>query len=307
MKNHSRLLGLVGFVIFIYLMLNIDLTTLIDSFKKMNLYFFTISLFFVIPGVSIKALKWLLLIRKEDRISFGRAIVAWIVGFSYGLITPVKLGDFLRAKFLKTKPGKSILTVFIDRVNDIVVLLFLGVFSFFILFSKNTFLFNLGYLFAFLLIISVVGVFILRNEKLIKKIGKPFYKYLVPKKFKKIVGENFNVFYRNFEKLNKKIVLINFLLTILAWFIAFVQYWFLSIALGMTLDLFHICLISPILLLVQLIPVTISGIGTREAASILLLSTFAVSPELAIAFSLGILFEDYILASFGYLALLKIR
>ena len=154
-------------------------------------------------------------------------------------------------------------------------------------------------MFVLFFILFVAGIFILQNKKIVGKIGKPFYKFFVPHKFKKFVGKSFEEFYDNLGKLNRKIIICNFIFTILAWFIGFAQYWFLSLALGLNLSYFEICLISPILLLVQLIPISISGIGTREAAAILLLSVFNVKPELAIAFSLGILVEDYILAGFG--------
>ena len=120
----------------------------------------------------------------------------------------------------------------------------------------------------------IIGIIILKNEKLIKKLGMPFYKVLVPKKFKGFVGENINIFYENFNKLDKNKIIVNFLLTVLAWFSCFVQFWFLSLSFGLNLSYFSICLIMPVLILVQLIPISISGIGTREAASVLLLSIF---------------------------------
>ncbi len=307
MKNYFRLFGLIGIGIFIYLLLNINLSVLLTSFKSMNYLYFFISLLFILPAIVIKVIKWLLIVDKEDRINLVDGIFAWVAGFSLGIITPGKLGDFTRAKFLKSKPGKSLLSVLIDRLNDIFVLFIFGIFSVFILFSNKTHLSNLGYLFLLFFAFFIIGISILRNEKLIKKIGVPFYKYFIPKKFKKSIGENFNIFYRSFEKIEKRKIFVNFLLTILAWFVGFIQYWFLSLAFGLNISYFLICLITPILLLVQLIPISISGIGTREAASILLLSNFGISPELAIAFSLGILIEDYLLGGVGLLFWLKIK
>ncbi len=299
MKNYFRLFGLIGIIIFIYLLLNINLSLFINYFKTINLSYFIISILFVLPAIFVKSIKWLLIVDKKDRIPLPKAIIAWVAGFGAGLITPGKVGDFLRAKFLNGKLGKSLLTVFVDRINDILVLFLLGIFSVFILFSNKNSLFNLSYLFILFFILFLILVLVLRNKKLIRKIAKPFYKYFIPEKFKESVGENFNIFYRNFEKLEKRKILGNFLLTILAWFVIFLQYWFLSFAFGLNLSYFSTCLITPILLLAQLIPISISGIGTREATSVLLLSSFGISPELAIAFSLGILIEDYILGGFG--------
>ncbi len=307
MKNYFRLFGLIGIGIFIYMMSTINLNLLLASFKSMNYTYLLISLLFIIPVVFVKVIKWLLLIDKKDKISLSEGVFAWVAGFGIGMLTPGKVGDFTKAKFLKSKPGKSFLTILVDRLNDIFVLFILGIFAVFILFSNKTHLSYLNYLFLLFFVFFIIGIFILKNEKLIKKIGMPFYKILVPEKFKGIAGENINIFYDNFNRLDKNKIIINFLLSVLAWFGCFVQFWFLSLSLGLNLSYFSICLIMPVLILVQLIPISISGIGTREAAAVLLLSTFGISPELAIAFSLGIMLEDYILGGLGLLCWLRVK
>jgi len=166
---------------------------------------------------------------------------------------------------------------------------------------------NIAYLFILFFILFLIGIFILQNKKIVGKIGKPIYKFLIPNKFKEFVGKNFEEFYKNLEKLSKKVIIFNFILTILAWFISFAQYWLLTLALGLNLSYFEVLLVSPILLLVQLMPISISGIGTREVAAIFLLNVFNVKPEFAIAFSLGILIEDYILAGIGLAMWFKIK
>ncbi len=164
MKNYFRLFGLIGIGIFIYLLLNIDLKSLLTYFKEANILYFLISLLFIIPTIFVKGIKWLMIIDKEDRIPLPKAIIAWVAGFGAGLITPGRVGDFLRAKFLKVRLGKSLLTVLIDRLNDVLVLFLLGIFSVFILFSKKNSLFNLSYLFILFFILFLILILVLRNK-----------------------------------------------------------------------------------------------------------------------------------------------
>jgi len=302
-----RWFGIIGIAIFAYLLLNINLQYLASQFKNINLPLFFISLILAIPCILVKALKWLLLVEAKDRISVQKAMLAWVVGFGYGLITPARLGDFLRAKFLKIKLSKSLPTVLVDRLNDVLALFIFGILCVFVVLSKEIYLSNLAYLFVFFFILFLIGIFILRNRNFVVQIGRPFYKFFVPKKFKKFVGKNFDEFYGVLEKMNRKAIILNFIFTVLAWLISFAQYWLLALALGLDLNYLAICLVSPILLLVQLIPISISGIGTREAASVLLLGLFGITPELAILFSLGILIEDYILGGFGLAIGLKVK
>lgn len=305
MRRYSRFFGLIGIVILIYLFLNIDLSLLLVSFKNINLSLFLISLLMIPVSVSVKSFKWLFLVERKDKIPFKKAMGGWIAGFGFGVITPARAGDFLRAKFLKTKLGKSLLTVLIDRLNDVFALFILGIVSVIVLFSRKVPPLNLSYLFALFFVVFLAGIFLIRKERLIKKLGRPLYRYFVPKKYKQEIGETFKHFYKNLEKIQRKKVLVNFLLTFLAWSLIFVQYWFLSLALGLGLNLIAIALVTPILLLVQLIPISISGLGTREAAAVIFLGIFGISPELAIALSLGILIEDYILGGIGLLIWLK--
>lgn len=305
MKNPLRLFALIGIFIFIYLLSTINLSILADSFRAINPFYLILSLLAIIPAVLIKSFKWLILLDKEDRIPLGKAVFAWVAGFGAGIITPAKAGDFFRAKFIKARFGKSVLSVLVDRLSDVFSLFILGIFSVFILFSNDSKFLNLNYLFLLFFILFIIGILFLKNEKLVLKFGRPFYRVFIPEKFKKTIGENFSIFYRNFEKLEKKKIGANLILTFLSWFIVFLQYWFLSVSFGMNLSYFIIALISPILILVQLIPISISGIGTREAASILLLSGFGIAPEQAIAFSIGILLEDFIIGGIGLLLLIK--
>ncbi len=87
---------------------------------------------FIIPSITLKSFKWLLVVEEKNRISLKNAVIARIAGFSAGVVTPGRAGDFLRAKFLKVRLGKSLLTVFVDRINDVLVLFLLGIFSVFI-------------------------------------------------------------------------------------------------------------------------------------------------------------------------------
>lgn len=302
-----RWFGIIGIGIFAYLLLNIDLQYLASQFKNINLPLFSLSLMLAIPCIFVKAFKWLLLVEPKERIPVPKAMLAWIVGFGYGLITPARLGDFLRAKFLKIKLSNGLPTVLVDRLNDVLALFIFGILCVFVVVSRAVYLLNLAYLFIFFFVLFLIGIFVLRNRTFVVQIGKPFYKFFVPRKFKKFVGKNFDEFYGVLEKMNRRAIILNFVFTISAWLISFAQYWLLALAFGLDLSYLAVCLVSPILLLVQLIPISISGIGTREAASVLLLKLFGIKPELAILFSLGILIEDYILGGFGLAIGFKVK
>ena len=70
------------------------------------------------------------------------------------------------------------------------------------------------------------------------------------------------------------------------YFIFFAQCYFLAVALGLHIDFITITLFTAIANLISLIPISISGLGTREASLIYLFSLINVKPELAVSYAL---------------------
>ena len=62
-------------------------------------------------------------------------------------------------------------------------------------------------------------------------------------------------------------------------------YFFISQALGMSIDYSKFYLIVPVAIFVMLIPISINGIGLREGVFIFLLGAFGIDTEMALAFS----------------------
>tara|TARA_Y100000310_G_scaffold250097_1_gene256243 strand:+ start:155 stop:397 length:243 start_codon:yes stop_codon:yes gene_type:complete len=61
-------------------------------------------------------------------------------------------------------------------------------------------------------------------------------------------------------------------------------------------------LVYPLLALSDIIPISVSGLGTREAIAVFLFSLLALSAEQAVAFSLLLFLTGYLLVAFvGYL------
>jgi len=104
---------------------------------------------------------------------------------------------------------------------------------------------------------------------------------------------------------NKKILIKFSFLTVISWFIVFLQYWFLSIALGLGLTYLLIFIILSVVTLTEILPISFSGIGTRDVAMILLFSFVNIHPANAVAFSIAMLLVIYIHGFFGMIFFIK--
>jgi uncharacterized protein (TIRG00374 family) len=83
------------------------------------------------------------------------------------------------------------------------------------------------------------------------------------------------------QTMNRSIVI-----SLLAHLIGTAGYWLLALSLGLDLSLMAIGWIRAGMMLATLVPVSISGLGVREAASLVLLSYYGVPADAAIAYSL---------------------
>ncbi|MFA5212717.1 MAG: flippase-like domain-containing protein, partial [Methanoregula sp.] len=80
---------------------------------------------------------------------------------------------------------------------------------------------------------------------------------------------------------------------LLSWIPPFIYGYLLALSIGIDVGIFFFVLVIPVLSLLDLLPISISGIGTRDIALIFLFGLKGISAEQAVAFSLLYLFMSY--------------
>jgi uncharacterized protein (TIRG00374 family) len=199
------------------------------------------------------------------------------------------LGEFIKTVYLNKKGypgGASFFSILYDRIYDIIALAFMMFFGLAILsgYEKSELLL---YIFASGSMLFLV--FFLFSGRFRKFITIDLFKYILPAGIKARLKEfDINKDISRYQ-MKKSTLAVSFLLTILAYGVVFYRYYLLLITLnlhppfgiwfgGVTLATF-----------VTLIPISISGIGTRDAVLIGVLGTVGISPEKSVAFSFLIL------------------
>ncbi len=79
----------------------------------------------------------------------------------------------------------------------------------------------------------------------------------------------------------------------------FLARYVIALSLGLPLSFFDVALISVLMAIVTFLPISIAGLGTREAAVVYLFSLFGLDKETAVLFSLLIFTIDILTISFG--------
>jgi uncharacterized protein (TIRG00374 family) len=112
--------------------------------------------------------------------------------------------------------------------------------------------------------------------------------FLAPQKLAEQLSAHGREFYNNLLSLfvpSSRLPL-PFALSLAAWVEVLVRTYFCSMAVGLPLSFVTIYLLLPIVIVLEFLPITVLGFGTREAALFFLLASPAVSKAGLLSFSL---------------------
>lgn len=277
----------IGLFICILILLKIDLIKTVDILLNLNVYYLAAALAAMIPYFFIINCRWNMIMKTQGiEYSFKDSLIMYAIGFSAGVITPGKFGEFIKVFYLKNDGhpvGKSFLVTLLDRLFDLIVLIIVAYFSLFLfiqIFEKQIFISSL------LLVLIVSLIAILKYKKAVaKNLLEHVYQLLIPQKIKRNNRANFHDFYTDFQLPNYSQLFSITSLSIIVAIISFISAHLLALSLGINISFLNLVACYSIATLAALIPISIYGIGVRDISLITLFSYIGLSNESAIAFS----------------------
>jgi len=123
-------------------------------------------------------------------------------------------------------------------------------------------------IFGFIIIFG----FIFSKKERAEFLLKGLYKKLVPEKIKVKTKLTFDSFYENLP--GKKWIALFFILNVINWIVIYFIAFLIGLSLGINLHFIYFLAIMPIGTIIGLIPITVNGLGTREAVLISLFGLF---------------------------------
>jgi uncharacterized protein (TIRG00374 family) len=300
----SYILPFIGLAIFIYIISGTGVGNILETFRNVNPLHLIPFPIFTLFILLIRGFRWQVLLRMVGiPYTMWRSTAVWSIGFFAAAITPGKVGDAIRVLYVSKDTeknfGECFLTVFIDRLMDLVTVVLFGM--------VTTVLFSYYYIeipSLWIIFLAIFGFFVLllaaMSRRLMRKIIRPIFNILVPKKYKDQMSLNFNSFYDSLKMYIKKWkgTLYVLILTFMYWALVFCLAWYVTYMLKIEISLGYLFIIMPMVTLVELIPISISGLGTREAAAIYFFSVVGISSAYAVSFSITYLIMGTYLTSF---------
>ena len=282
---------LVTIIIFILLFARIKDSDFLVNIKNINIFFLMIAIIALAPGILLLAYRWKLMISDYKKISFLESVRIFMFSQTTSIITPSRVGEygktfFLRDKKFNLKIGTS--AFLLEKIFDvffIALFCFVGIMS--IKKPINHTLIMVVYIVFFMLLagmILLLSVSFRKNSFLFGLINK-----IIPfAKLKNLIFDMLS-YLEKIKKDKKKLCLI-FAVSFLAWFFLLFEGYLFFWAIGYQsqVSFFTALGLIPIGILIGMIPITIAGMGTRDAAFVMLFSYY-VPAQMIIIF--GLLFS----------------
>lgn len=273
----KKILPIIGIIVLIYILYTLDFQEIVAIFSDINPLYSFLCFFAIVPLILLANIEWQLILKKQKiHVSFFYSIKNFFIGYFYGFITPGAFGAYTRAMYLshesKTPVPKCVSNIIILNTLDYIALLLLGAIGAVYLSSvfPNLFLIIL----AIIVILVTLLLFFLKKRK--SKIV--FTKIIQLKMFATMKDRLENSIDSFFEDLPRfRDVLLPFGISLFGWIIKYIELYFISRLFSIEVPFIYFILILAVGDVIASAPISIYGIGTREAALIPLFSMFSLT------------------------------
>ncbi|HDH53448.1 MAG TPA: flippase-like domain-containing protein [Nitrospirae bacterium] len=242
----------------------------------------------------VKFIKWHYLIKTEGHdYSFVDGAKSYMIGNCLGMVTPLRAGDLGRALYFDNNERPRIMGLtIIDRFIELVAVLILSIAGCFVLLNRGV-----GFM---VVVLAAAGLAFLYTAGILHSV----LKRIMPVGR---VGEKIMKLIDVLRMFRVKTVSVVLLLSVVTFVLCILQFYYLITAFEETTRL-SAFLVTPLITLSSILPVSLMGLGVREGISIVLFSKFGVSAAAALSAAfLFFLINNLSISVIGIFFLSKIK
>lgn len=259
---------IIPIIIFIILFSKIDIFEFISCLKDVNAILLLLGLFiFMFASILISSVQWLRILRVFNcPISLGEAMFIRFVSRPIKFLLPFKSGELLKVFYLRKQKGfpvsLGISSLVIQFMLDFLVLVFIMGFAY-IFFIKPSYVALFFPAVAFLCILCIFTFKYIKKLTfyLVKKINSRLYDFI-------------NTLFKAYALFKLRDFVVILTCSIIAWSGELIVFIVLFKAAGVNIPLYAILIFVPLVIIMGNIPITVSGLGVREAALVFFFHQF---------------------------------
>lgn len=292
---------IIGFLVLIVILRRTDFHEIFIYYSKLNLAHFGLISLIILPTIFLKAYRWKYLLRIQGiDYSMADSFLAYLGGIYTGIITPGKVGEAIKAVYLRADKGipfsQGMATVVLDRLFDLCLMVIFGCIGFwgFLNLKADKFNIPLGISSSLLLLASLV----LLNKGVFERIARVIYKVTMSTIDKNMLDSQLKVFLSTIKKIMAGRLYPAFILTVFSALCYFWQCYLLMRLMSLNISFVAVIFFVSIATLLSLLPITIFGFGTRDASLVYCFSFIGLNAESAVSYSFLLFTSFYLLSGF---------
>lgn len=291
---------LFGLLILAVLLFQVKITEVYDVLLTIQPVYLIIIILLSFLAILIGSYNIFILSLPIDKLPKYQLFKYSFLSWSIGLFMPGKLGEFSLIYFLKKHNigyGQGLVIGVLDKLITFILYALFAVAGIAIFFMHIQALRVL--LITILIALGIVALFLVSKRTFLSSITNFIKKYILRKFSDKFKG--FSKSLVDYLKNQKKIILANSVVTLSKLIVSSLIPFFLFMAFGFKINFAYVLLIFCIMRMVALIPISINGLGTKEATAVYLYSLINIPTEVTLTVHLIFLVLNYSLAALSML------
>ncbi|HUS69418.1 MAG TPA: lysylphosphatidylglycerol synthase transmembrane domain-containing protein [Anaerolineae bacterium] len=289
----NRFIRLAGPLLFLLILSRIDLGRTAEMLRTVRAQFLLAAAILYPLLILLKSWRWHLLLRQQGvSYSLVPAFAVYNSALAAGYVTPGRLGELVKALYLRKDKGIALgyafSSVVMDRLLDLYVLLATA--------AAGATLFALPRSFVHLSLAVLAAAGLAPLVVLIPSVSRRLTALvtkgasrLADARHKEELAQGLSGFQRGMEEMVTARLLWALAWTVVAYALYYLQCYLIALALGLPVSCPYSAYSVSLASLVALLPVSISGLGVREAIFVALFRPMGLAPEMAVSYSLLIL------------------
>lgn len=297
LKHWPRVIKYVfGPLLLVILLWTIGIVKIWELLTVTDFKFFVLAYLFFMFSIFFAVLNLYVLFYPLQKIDPRRFLQYFFASRITSLIFPGRLGEFSLSYYLKGENinlGRGMAAVVTDKLITITISMILGIIAI-SAFMKGQHI-TAFVLYVFLMLMLFVLLLSSRSRQFIKK-------WILRKYARHFAGFSKTLF--SYEQEHKGMVLLNMIFTLMRLIVLALSAKVMFLALETDISLLTLILVSGLETLSNSIPLTVNGLGIKQAIGVYVFSAVGVSPVITgTRYVLGFLIEY----SFGFISTLFIR
>ncbi len=278
----KRLLSLIISCAFLWIIFSrVNTSELIQSLQGIDFFYLSLALLLFLPLIIIPAWRWQYVSKSKAHITLQESTRLILASSCLNLFLPSKMGDLCKAYFLNkhghVAMSRGINLVLFERYLDTAALSVMALIGA-ALSSFNPSI-RLGVISFSLLILTMLPIALVFFTAPGKHTGLRS-RIKLPKKLQSFFDDTQNLLHELKRRPETLIILIS--VSLFLWFLHLTQFYFIFQALHSNVPCMHIFALVPVAIFTGMIPITAAGVGSRDAALLVLFSPYAPSSQIVI-------------------------